>query len=43
MDEGEISAITLYSRFDKLRMERVVGVKAWEEMIGGGEEKSTFI
>lgn len=43
VDEGEISALTLYSRYDKLRMERVIGVKGWKEMIADGQEKSTFV
>lgn len=43
VDEGEISALVLYSKYDKLRMERLVGVKGWSEMIASGEEKSTFI
>ena len=43
LDEAEISALTLYSRYDKLRMERVLGVKGWKEMMADGQEKSTFV
>lgn len=43
VDEGEVSARVLWSRFDKLRMERVVGVANWRRMIGSGEGRAEFI
>lgn len=43
VDEGDISAVTLYSRYDKLRMERVIGSRGWREIMEDGQEKSTFM
>jgi U3 small nucleolar RNA-associated protein 25 len=43
VDEGEISALTLYSRYDRLRMERVVGTRNWGEMVRSGDGRSVFL
>lgn len=43
VDEGEISARVLWSKFDKLRLERVVGGVNWRRMIGSGEGRAEFI
>lgn len=43
VDEGEVSARVLWSKYDKLRLERVVGGVNWRRMIGSGEGKAEFL
>jgi U3 small nucleolar RNA-associated protein 25 len=43
VDEGEVSARVLWSKFDKLRLERIVGGANWRRMIGSGEGKAEFL
>jgi len=42
VDEGEISCRVLFSRFDLLRLERVVGSANARRIIGSGEGKVEF-
>lgn len=43
VDEAEITSRVLWSRFDKLRLERLVGSVNWKRMIGSGEGRAEFI
>jgi U3 small nucleolar RNA-associated protein 25 len=43
VDEGEISARVLFSRFDVMRLERVVGSVDARRMLGSGEARFEFI
>lgn len=43
MDEGEISSRVLFSRFDAMRLERVVGSGDCRRMLGSGEGRFEFI
>lgn len=43
VDEGEVSSRVLFSRFDVLKLERVVGSSDARRMLSGGEERFEFI
>jgi U3 small nucleolar RNA-associated protein 25 len=43
VDEGEISCRTLFSRFDSMKLERVVGSSHARRMLGSGEGRFEFI
>lgn len=43
VDEGEVSSRVLFSRFDMLKLERVVGSSDARRMLTSGEEKFEFI
>lgn len=43
VDEAEISARTLISRFDALRLERVVGTESARRMLHGTEGRFEFV
>lgn len=43
IDEGEISSRVLFSRFDALKLERIVGSVSARRMLGSGEGRFEFI
>lgn len=43
VDEGEVSSRVLISRFDKLRLERVVGSVDAKRMISSEESRFVFV
>lgn len=43
MDEGEVSSRVLFSKFDLLRLERVVGSADARRMLSSGEGKFEFV
>jgi U3 small nucleolar RNA-associated protein 25 len=43
VDEGEISSRVLYSRFDLLRLERVVGSANARRILASGEGRVEFV
>ncbi len=43
VDEGEVSSRVLFSRFDMLKLERVVGSIDARRMMSSGEEKFEFV
>lgn len=42
LDEGDVSSRVLFSRFDMLRLERVIGTADARRMLGSGEGRFEF-
>ena len=43
LDDSEVSSRVLFSRFDALRLERVVGTEDARELLGSGEGEFVFV